>query len=98
MAEPPSSPPSAGSSVEDSLRWYKSNYEYLERELSEFQSYSKEIETELEKDLEAADKRERSLQEKTESLAYEVEDWKVCSPRPPSRPAAPGGEAVKLTF
>ncbi|KAK1833573.1 nuclear distribution protein nude [Podospora conica] len=76
MAEPPSSPPSAESSVEDSLRWYKSNYEYLERELSEFQSYSKEIETELEKDLEAADKRERSLQEKTESLAYEVEEWK----------------------
>jgi hypothetical protein len=96
MAEPPSSPPSAESSVEDSLRWYKSNYEYLERELSEFQSYSKEIETELEKDLEAADKRERSLQEKTESLAYEVEEWKVCSSLLPSRQPPPGGEAVKV--
>ena len=94
MAEPPSSPPSAESSVEDSLRWYKSNYEYLERELSEFQSYSKEIETELEKDLEAADKRERQLLEKTESLAYEVEEWKVCFVSSHPRPALRDGEAV----
>ncbi|KAK5659648.1 hypothetical protein OQA88_856 [Cercophora sp. LCS_1] len=76
MAEPPSSPPSAESSAEDALAWYKSQYELLEHELSEFQTSSKELEAELEKDLDAADKRERALQEKAESLSYEVEEWK----------------------
>ena len=101
MAEPPSSPPSADSSIEDSLAWYKTNYELLERELSEFRAYSGDIEAELEKDLEAADKRERALQEKAESLAYEVEEWKVRAPRrwcpPPSGLSPPRGkEAVRL--
>lgn len=77
MAEPPSSPPSAESTTEDALAWYKSQYELLEHELSEFQASSKELEAELEKDLDAADKRERALQEKAESLSYEVEEWKV---------------------
>ncbi|KAK4444353.1 nuclear distribution protein nude 1 [Podospora aff. communis PSN243] len=76
MAEPPSSPPSAESTTEDALAWYKSQYELLEHELSEFQASSKELEAELEKDLDAADKRERALQEKAESLSYEVEEWK----------------------
>ncbi|KAK3331760.1 nuclear distribution protein nude [Cercophora scortea] len=75
MAEPPSSPPSAAS-AEDALAWYKSNYELLVHELSEFQSSSRELEAELEKDLDAADKRERGLQEKAEALSYEVEEWK----------------------
>lgn len=77
MAEPPSSPPSATASTEDALRWYKSQYELLEHELSEFQASSKELEAELEKDLDAADKRERVLQEKAEGLSFEVEEWKV---------------------
>lgn len=77
MAEPPSSPPSGTTSVEGALAWYKSQYEQLEAELSEFQASSKELEAELEKDLDAADKRERSLQQKAESLNYEVEEWKV---------------------
>lgn len=77
MAEPPSSPPSADANPEDALSWYKSQYEQLEHELSEFQASSKELEAELEKDLDAADKRERALQEKAESLAYEVDEWKV---------------------
>jgi hypothetical protein len=77
MAEPPSSPPSADSHPDDALSWYKSQYELLEHELSEFQSSSKELEAELEKDLDAADKRERALQEKAEGLAYEVDEWKV---------------------
>lgn len=77
MAEPPSSPPSADASVEDALAWYKSQYEQLELELSEFQTSSKELEAELERDLNAADKRERSLREKAESLDFEVEEWKV---------------------
>ena len=102
MAEPPSSPPSAGSSVEDALTWYKSQYELLEHELSEFQTSSKELEAELEKDLDAADKRERALQEKAESLSYEVEEWKVCIAVPFAipRPLAmrrPWLEAVKPT-
>jgi chromosome segregation ATPase len=81
MAEPPSSPPSENTSVEDALAWYKSQYEQLEDELSEFQASSKELEAELEKDLDAADKRERSLQQKAEALNYEVEEWKVsCCP------------------
>lgn len=78
MSEPPSSPPSAQSSVEDALAWYKAQYELLEQELSEFQASSKELEAELEKDLDAADKRERSLRQKAEELSYEVEEWKVC--------------------
>src|SRR3954465_3317954 len=77
MAEPPSSPPNAEASVEDALAWYKSQYELLEHELSEFQASSKELEAELEKDLDAADKWERQLQEKAEALGYEVEEWKV---------------------
>lgn len=78
MAEPPSSPPSDNTSAEDALAWYKSQYEQLEHELSEFQASSKELEAELEKDLDAADKRERGLREKAEELNFEVEEWKVC--------------------
>lgn len=77
MAEPPSSPPSGDASAEDALAWYKSQYEQLEHELSEFRESSKELEAELEKDLDAADKRERVLREKAEGLDYEVEEWKV---------------------
>lgn len=76
MSEPPSSPPSAQTNAADALAWYKSQYELLEQELSEFQASSKELEAELEKDLDAADKRERALQKKAEGLNYEVEEWK----------------------
>ncbi|KAL2015201.1 hypothetical protein VTK56DRAFT_6077 [Thermocarpiscus australiensis] len=76
MSEPPSSPPSAETSIENALAWYKAQYELLEQELSEFQASSKELEAELEKDLDAADKRERALRQKAEGLSYEVEEWK----------------------
>ncbi|KAK4160681.1 putative nuclear distribution protein nude [Cladorrhinum sp. PSN259] len=76
MSEPPSSPPTAGTTASDALAWYKAQYELLEQELSEFQASSKELEAELEKDLDAADKRERALQKKAEALSYEVEEWK----------------------
>ncbi|EPE05930.1 nuclear distribution protein nude [Ophiostoma piceae UAMH 11346] len=76
MAEPPSSPPSGDTSAEDALSWYKSQYEQLELELMDFRESSKELEGELEKDLDAADKRERTLREKAEALEYEVEEWK----------------------
>lgn len=75
--QPPSSPPQ-GASPEESLAYYKRQYEQLESELAEFQASSQELEAELEKDVEAAEKRERQLQEKVESLGFEVEEWKVC--------------------
>ncbi|KAF6812231.1 nuclear distribution protein [Colletotrichum plurivorum] len=77
MAEPPSSPPSEATSAEDALAWYKAQYEVLEGELAEFRESSKELEQELEKDIEAAEKRERGLQEKAESLQFEVDEWKT---------------------
>ncbi|KAK0121985.1 NADH:ubiquinone oxidoreductase [Cadophora gregata] len=76
MDEPPSSPPTDLSTPESALAYYKSQYEQLEHELAEFQASSQELEAELEKDVEAAEKRERLLQEKAESLGFEVEEWK----------------------
>ena len=64
MAEPPSSPPTGDTSAEAALAWYKSQYDHLEQELAEFRESSKELESELEKDLDAADKRERALRQK----------------------------------
>lgn len=78
MAEPPSSPPREATS-EDALSWYKSQYEMLESELAEFRESSRELEQELEKDIERAEKQERALQEKVETLGFEVEEWKVGS-------------------
>ena len=62
---------------EDSLKYYKAQYEQLEAELADFQASSKELEAELEKDVEAAERRERQLQEKVEGLGFEAEEWKV---------------------
>ena len=78
MDDLPSSPPTDLSSPESAIAYYKSQYEQLEHELAEFQASSQELEAELEKDVEAAEKRERVLQEKAESLGFEVEEWKVC--------------------
>jgi chromosome segregation ATPase len=77
MAEPPSSPPSEAATAEDALSWYKTQYEMLESELAEFRESSRELEQELEKDIERAEKQERALQEKVETLGFEVEEWKV---------------------
>ncbi|EFX00082.1 nuclear distribution protein [Grosmannia clavigera kw1407] len=76
MTEPPSSPPGGDASAEETLSWYKVQYEQLEHELIEFRESSRELEAELEKDLDAADKRERTLREKAEALGYEVDEWK----------------------
>ena len=81
--------------MENALAWYKAQYEVLEGELSEFQASSKELEAELEKDLDAADKRERALREKAEGLSYEVEEWKVCHLR--QRCRGTGAETAWLT-
>lgn len=77
MAEPPSSPPGEAASAEDALAWYKLQYEQLEGELAEFRESSRELEQELEKDLERMEKQERSLQERAETLSFEVDEWKV---------------------
>ncbi|PHH55439.1 Nuclear distribution protein nudE -like protein 1 [Ceratocystis fimbriata CBS 114723] len=69
----PSSPPPGGA---DSLAWYKLQYEQLEGELAEFRESSRELEAELEKDIELAEKRERTLKERAETLGFEVEEWK----------------------
>jgi septal ring factor EnvC (AmiA/AmiB activator) len=82
MAEPPSSPPSESATPEDALAWYKSQYEQLEAELADFRESSAELEKELDKDIEQAEKRERALQEKADSLSYEVDEWKVCYAAP----------------
>jgi E3 ubiquitin-protein ligase MARCH6 len=85
MAEPPSSPPNGGASAEDALSWYKAQYEQLEADLAEFRDSSRQLEQELEKDIERAEKQERIFQEKAESLGFEVEEWKVCAPHHTSR-------------
>lgn len=77
MAEPPSSPPGEAATAEDALSWYKSQYEQLEADLADFRESSRELEQELEKDIERAEKQERILQEKAETLGFEVEEWKV---------------------
>ncbi|ELR08948.1 NADH:ubiquinone oxidoreductase [Pseudogymnoascus destructans] len=76
MDEPPSSPPTEPTAPEDALAYYKAQYEQLEHELAEFQSSSQELEAELEKDVEAAEERERALQQKAETLGFEVDEWK----------------------
>ncbi|KAF2398225.1 hypothetical protein EJ06DRAFT_544329 [Trichodelitschia bisporula] len=71
------SSPAPKGGVEEELAYYKTQYEQLELELQDFQQSSRELETELEKDIEASEKRERLLKEKVESLGFEVEEWKT---------------------
>lgn len=70
------SSPAPGASPEESLKFYKTQYELLEAELAEFQSSSKDLEAELEKDIEQAEKRERQLKEQASDLKYQVDEWK----------------------
>ncbi|GAW11044.1 hypothetical protein ANO14919_003830 [Xylariales sp. No.14919] len=76
MAEPPSSPPNEHATAEESLSWYKRQYEQLCDELSEFRQSSHELEAELEKDLDAADKRQSELEQKVETLQFATDEWK----------------------
>lgn len=72
-----SSPPGPSTSSGDAIAYYKAQYESLESELADFQASSKELEAELEKDIEASEKRERQLKEKADNLVYEVDEWKT---------------------
>ena len=73
----PSSSPGPGTSKEDALKYYKAQYELLEEELAEFQASSKELEAELERDVEATEKRERQWKDKASNLQYEIDEWKT---------------------
>jgi len=70
------SSPAPGASPEESLKFYKTQYEFLEAELADFQTSSKDLEAELERDIEQAEKRERKLKEQAEDLRYQVDEWK----------------------
>lgn len=73
---PTGSPLAPGASKEEALDYYKKQYEILEGELADFQQSSRELEQELEKDVVAAETRERHLKEKVEALTFETEEWK----------------------
>lgn len=77
LEDPIPSSSGATANAGDSLSYYKAQYEQLEAELADFQASSRELETELERDIEASEKRERQLQERVENLGYEVDEWKV---------------------
>lgn len=72
-----SSPLRPGASQQEELDFYKKAYEQLEADLADFQTASKEVEEQLERDVEAAEKRERKLKEENEKLKYEAEEWKA---------------------
>lgn len=71
-----SSPMRPGATVEEELAYYKSQYAQLELDLADFQTSSKELEEQLERDIDAAEKKERKLRETVERVQYEVEEWK----------------------
>ncbi|KAM0697473.1 hypothetical protein Q7P36_002327 [Cladosporium allicinum] len=71
-----SSPLRPGASRDEELEYYKRQYEQLETDLADYQASSKELEDQLEKDVDAAEKNERKLREQVEKLNFEVDEWK----------------------
>jgi hypothetical protein len=63
---------------DEERQWYKNQYQNILSELHDYQDTSKEIEATLEQDLEVAETNQRKLQEKYESLGFEVDEWRVC--------------------
>ncbi|KAI5282119.1 hypothetical protein KEM54_002969, partial [Ascosphaera aggregata] len=57
-------PPTASTSPEDAIAYYKAQYELLEAELADFQLSSRDLEAELERDVEESEKREQKLKAK----------------------------------
>ncbi|KAK4503121.1 hypothetical protein PRZ48_006548 [Zasmidium cellare] len=72
-----SSPLRPGADIKEQLDWYKTQYAQLETDLSDFQASSKDLEEQLEKDVETAEKNERKWKEQVEKLKFEVEEWKT---------------------
>ena len=64
-------------SPSEAVEWYRTNYAQIEEELREYQATSKEVEAELERDVEALEEEQRVLKEKAENLQYEVDEWKA---------------------
>lgn len=62
--------------MEEELDYYKKQYEQLETDLADFQSSSKDLEEQLERDIETAERNEHKLKGQVEKLNYEVEEWK----------------------
>lgn len=71
-----SSPLRPGADIKEQLDWYKTQYGQLETDLADFQASSKDLEEQLEKDVETAEKNERKWKEQVEKLNFEVEEWK----------------------
>ena len=72
-----SSPLRPGADLKEQLDWYKAQYASLEADLADFQTSSKDLEEQLERDVEVAEKNERKWKEQVEKLKFEVEEWKV---------------------
>lgn len=71
-----SSPLRPGASLQEERDYWKSQFEQLQTDLADFQSASKDIEEQLEKDIEAAERSERKLKEQVESLNFQVDEWR----------------------
>lgn len=74
--------------VNDELDYYKSHAETIELELAEtkfaleeFQFSSKELEEELEKEIDSTERRYNEIKIRNEAMRQEVEEWKVCCRR-----------------
>lgn len=72
-----SSPLRPGADLKEQLDWYKVQYAQLETDLADFQASSKDLEEQLEKDVEVAEKNERKWKQQVEKLNFEVEEWKT---------------------
>lgn len=84
---------SSFSSVQEELEYYKNHSSELELDLAEtryaleeFQLSSKELEEELEKEIDSTERRYNEIKIRNESMRQEVEDWKVCCKN--NRPSA----------
>lgn len=70
--------------INDELAYYKDHAESIEQELAEtkfaleeFQLSSKELEEELEKEIDSTERRYNEIKIRNEAMRQEVEDWKV---------------------
>lgn len=72
-----SSPLRPDADLKEQLDWYKTQYAQLETDLADFQASSKDLEEQLEKDVEVAEKNERKWKEQVEKLKFEVDEWKM---------------------
>lgn len=66
-------------------------------ELDEFQQSSKELEEELEAELERTEKAQKDLVVKASKAESERDEWKVCHSLPSSCPPTPGSRGHQWT-